>query len=246
MNDIKENVQYDLIGEKTLELLSNSPSFNFWMYKQIKPYISGKVIEIGSGIGNISKYILDDFQTTLSDNNQTYCSYLLDKFKSHKNFNAIRLLDVTNKSDFIDSKSEKYDTVILLNVIEHIWNDQKALENLCTLLSENGKIIILTPANPWLFSKFDQQLGHYRRYTNASISKLVYESGLSLTNRFYFNFLGILGWFVFGKILKQEQIQQKPMQIFNLLMPINKLIQPIAKYFSGLSIVAIVRSPKEY
>jgi SAM-dependent methyltransferase len=246
MNNIKDNVQYDLIGEKTLELLSNSPSFNFWMYKQIRPYISGKVIEIGSGIGNISKYILDDFQTTLSDNNQTYCSYLFDQFKSHKNFTDIRLLDVTNEADFSDSKSEKYDTVILLNVIEHIGNDQKALESLSKLLSEKGRIIILTPANPWLYSKFDQELGHFRRYTHSSVSKLVTQSGLCLYKSFHFNFLGILGWFFFGKLLKQQQIQQKPMQIFNLLMPINKLIQPITKYIAGLSIVAIVTSPKNY
>lgn len=231
----------DNTGTEVLNVISKANRFNRWMYQTIKPYVKGSALEIGSGIGNISSFFLNDnVSITLSDTEQRYIDILRNRFTGHKSINSILSINLehsTFESTYAELK-EKFDTVFLLNVIEHIKNDQLAIDNIRFLLKPGGYIIILTPAYSFLFSTLDKALGHHRRYTAASLNSLLIESGLISLKSFYFNFLGIIAWF-YGKLLRLKTIPANEMSFFNKIVPIAKFIDKILFRKAGLSVVII-------
>ena len=165
----------DPVGFKTLENFSGVPAINRWLYQNISDEIQGRILEIGSGIGNISGMLLKDFsEVTLSDLRPEYCRILEKKFPDDSHLQGIYALDLS-LPDFKTTYAhllEKFDTVIALNVIEHIPDDLAAVNNAKALLREKGKLIILVPAFPALYNSLDRELGHYRRYKKAELGKL--------------------------------------------------------------------------
>jgi 2-polyprenyl-3-methyl-5-hydroxy-6-metoxy-1,4-benzoquinol methylase len=167
----------------TLSVIKKAEKFNRWMYETIKPYCSGQILEIGSGIGNISQFFLrDGYQVTLSDIRNDYRENLRAHFLAFSNLKEITCLDIIH-SDFkkeYQSHFSKYDTIFALNVIEHVKDDNLAISNCRNLLRSNGTLIILVPAFPSLYNSFDKGLEHYRRYTKKSLNMLIIKNNLML------------------------------------------------------------------
>lgn len=230
----------DTVGIETLEVLSKANYFNKWMYDQVKGFLFGNILEIGSGIGNISQFAVKDHNNiTLSDYDSNYCSLLKNKFLRIPEVKSVLQIDLLDpdfetKYDFL---KEKFDSVYLLNVIEHIENDNKAIMNINYVLNKKGRLIMLAPAYKWLYSRFDKELGHYRRYTSASLKSLAKNNGFTPASCKYFNAAGIAGWMIFGKILNRKQIESKQLTAFNNLVPLIKLLDKILFNKIGLSII---------
>ena len=234
--------ELDEEGAEILETISKADKFNYWMYQTILPYCSGEILEIGSGIGNISKYFINDgCNITLSDIRANYCDKLSATFESHKNFSGVKQLDLVDPcfDDKYASLLEQFDTIFSLNVIEHIKDDQIALENCKKLIKPDGKLIILVPAYMFLYSRFDKELEHYRRYTRKKLKHQFKQSGLHVVDAFYFNFIGTLGWFFTGKILRRKTIPEGQMGLYNKLVPIFKIIDKILFRSMGLSVIVV-------
>jgi 2-polyprenyl-3-methyl-5-hydroxy-6-metoxy-1,4-benzoquinol methylase len=228
----------DPIGEHTLEIISGATRFNYWMYSEIKPFLKGNIIEIGSGIGNISKYIIKDkFPITLSDYNPQYCNQLEKIFSGDPVVQDILQIDllVPHFQDKYSMLKEKFDTIILLNVIEHIENDSKAVENCRFMLKPGGHFIALAPAYQWLYCRLDKELGHYRRYSLQKMRDLVQEQ-LEVINARHFNFLGIFGWFVFGKIFRNKKLGNE-MNSFDHLVFLARVLDKLTFKRIGLSVI---------
>ena len=235
--------EFDFEGEETLKSMSHAVKLNNWMYSQIKPFINGKVLEIGSGIGNISQvFIKEGNDIDLSDIRDQYINFLNDKFPNNK----------VLKIDLVHSDFDKvyghlfgtYDLVFALNVIEHIENDKLAIKNICKLLKTNGIIYILVPAYQSLYNNFDKSLLHFRRYTKKSL-KNIFQSNLKFIKSWYFNFAGIFGWYLVGNILKKEIIPESNMKLYNFLTPIFKIIDIITLRSIGLSVVVVFKKTDE-
>jgi hypothetical protein len=96
---------------------------------------------------------------------------------------------------------------------------------------------LLAPAFSWLYSSFDKQLGHFRRYSLKSLSSLLKKNNFNIVSGSYFNFAGIGGWFLFGKILKQKILSTVEMSAFNKIVPVAKVIDKIFAKKIGLSII---------
>ncbi|MDA8693092.1 class I SAM-dependent methyltransferase [Saprospiraceae bacterium] len=229
----------DEVGIETLEAVSIAVNFNEWMYKTINAHCNGKILEIGSGIGNISKHFIENGQDiTLTDIRENYVTSLKEQFPSHENKTI--LMDLVDL-DF-DTKYRQflgtYDTVFALNVVEHIKDDQLAIINAKKLLKPNGKLIILVPAFQFLYNSFDTALEHFRRYTKKSLNKLI-SSELELSHSQYFNAFGMLGWFVSGRVLKKKTIPIKQMKIYDKLLFVAKTIDICLLNQIGLSVISI-------
>jgi len=229
----------DEVGIETLEAVSIAVNFNEWMYNTINEHCSGKILEIGSGIGNISQHFINNGQDiTLTDIRDNYVDSLKDQFPTH-NENTF-LLDLVDNN--FEEKYKKfigiYDTVFALNVVEHIEDDGLAVSNATKLLKPNGKLIILVPAFQSLYNSFDTALEHYRRYTKKSLNNLI-SSQLELQHSQYFNAFGMLGWFVSGRILKKKTIPIKQMKIYDKLLIIAKTIDRLSFNLLGLSVISV-------
>jgi len=234
----------DLIGTETLNHISEAGAFNKWMYSVISPSLKGKILEIGSGIGNISDFLLNDKDpVTLSDLRSEYCEYLSKHFMNRQSLASVEQIDLAD-SDFENKYSSilnSFDTVFALNVIEHIENDSLAIQNCRKLLKEGGNLLILVPSYQWLYCRFDKELGHFRRYNRKSLLMLLKSNGFNVLDLFNFNAAGVFGWLLFGKLLNHKQIGQNQMQLYNNLVFLFILTDKLLFRRTGLSIIIIGR-----
>ncbi len=236
----------DPIGEKTLAAIASADKFNQWMYDTIKPYVKGHLLEIGSGIGNISQhFLLNNTNTTLTDLRQSYCDVLEQKFKNYPNLKGIIKVNLTHpkfETEYAHLLGQ-FDSIVAMNVVEHIENDSLALANCYKLLSKGGHVIILVPAYQFLYNKFDTGLEHFRRYTKTRLTHLIKSNNFEIVHNQYFNFVGIAGWFVTGSILRKESIPEGQMGLYNKLVPAIKIVDKIVFNTMGLSTVCVGRKP---
>jgi SAM-dependent methyltransferase len=208
------------------------------MYDTISSNCNGRILEIGSGIGNISKFFIrDKKEIVLSDLRNNYCEIVKQKYTN----NEVIKIDLVH-TDF--EKEYKnligtFDAVFALNVVEHIEDDILAIANCKKLLKTGGKLTILVPAYQFLFCDFDVELEHYRRYTQKSLIRIIKANDLYIHKTFYFNFIGILGWFFTGKILKKKTIPEGQMGLFNKLVPVFKLADFLTFRKIGLSVICV-------
>ena len=230
--------EFDFEGEENLRAIAEADKFNEWMYQQVVPHCTGKILEIGSGIGNISYFFdRDGMDIDLSDIREQYRSYL------KKSFEKRAVLDMDIVADgFIDMHGDKlgtYDAVFALNVVEHIKDDKLAIENMIKLLKPGGKIIILVPAYQWLYNGFDIALEHFKRYTKSRLLGIFPTTGAKLIRSWYFNFAGIFGWFLVGSVMKKKLIPESNMKLYNVLTPIFKIADKVVLNKMGLSVIAV-------
>jgi SAM-dependent methyltransferase len=230
----------DSVGLHTLEVIAKADRFNQWMYEQFKHLLKGEILEIGSGIGNISQLVIEEGRSiTLSDYNDEYCESLRKKFSQYSNVREVIRIDLLDP-DFENKYSiykENFDSIFLLNVIEHIENDLIAVKNCDSLLKPGGHLILLAPAYPWLYCTFDKQLGHYRRYSLKQLKDLLKKGKFTILKGDYFNFTGIVGWFLFGKIMNKKMLGSGEMSAFNKIVPLAKAVDKILGRSIGLSII---------
>ena len=229
--------EIDFEGEETLKSMSHADKLNEWMYMQIKPFVKGKVLEVGSGIGNISQYFIrDNLDIELSDIRDQYLKFLECRFDSNK----VHKLDLVNPN-FEKEYSHligQFSLVFALNVIEHIENDKLALENIQKLLKPKGISYILVPAFNSLYNNFDKSLFHFRRYTKKKLENILPNNSKKIKS-WYFNFAGIFGWVIVGGILKKRIIPESNIKLYNFLTPLFKVLDLVVMNKVGLSVIVV-------
>ncbi len=238
------NLVTDKVGKNTLDVIGEAYQFNKWMFKTILPFSKGKILEIGSGLGNISTFFLENKnEIFLTDLRVEYCTLLQDKFESKPNLLGVDQLNLIHP-DFdkvYDNHLEKYDTVFALNVIEHIRNDNLAISNCKKLLKNNGHLIILVPSYQKLYNRFDEELGHFRRYTQKSLLELFLKNHFSVVHKQYFNLIGIAGWYISGSLMKKESIPSNQMKAYDKMVPVWQVLDKLVQNKIGLSTIIIGR-----
>jgi 2-polyprenyl-3-methyl-5-hydroxy-6-metoxy-1,4-benzoquinol methylase len=236
--------ELDPEGMETLLAISQADSFNRWMYQTISPYLNGNILEVGSGIGNISKFFLDDHRNlTLSDIRDNYCTVLAQYFDREAYIKAIQQIDLVDEN-FREKQASvegSFDSLFALNVLEHIKDDNLALFNASRLLKKDGTIVILVPAFRLLYNNLDKELHHYRRYSRSQLCSLLSQNGFSVSTSFYFNAAGIAGWFLSGSLFKRKLISPVQMSVFNRLVPLARFADLFMNRIAGLSVIAVAQ-----
>lgn len=229
-------------GEATLEAMAGAPRFNRWMFETCRPYLSGPVLEVGSGIGNISSLLLNaGYETTLSDLRPHYCHKLRATLGRHGHCRGVHQFDLV-QPDFDRANRPllgRFGTVIALNVVEHIADDRGAVANCAKLLRPGGRLIILVPAYPLLYNRFDRELGHYRRYTRTTLNQLFTANHLDVMRSFYFNLAGTLGWFVSGSLMRNRVLPKGQVALYNRLVWLFRVVDRLTFRRLGLSVITV-------
>jgi 2-polyprenyl-3-methyl-5-hydroxy-6-metoxy-1,4-benzoquinol methylase len=229
----------DPTGRITLERFSAAPHFNKWLYETIRPYCKGHVLEVGSGIGNITQLLIESsFRVTASDLRNEYLELLAGKFQSSPKFETTLQLDL--ETEHIPASLEnRFDTIVALNVIEHIFHADKAIENCYRMLKTGGNLVVLVPAMQWLYNSFDKELGHHLRYSSAQLRALLESQQLKVIHTQFFNAMGIAGWWMNGSVLKKKLIPAGQLKLYDRLVPAIKLADMIVMHSIGLSVIAV-------
>lgn len=234
----------DPTGYETLELFSEAHAFNRWMFETIAPYCNGRVLEIGSGIGNLSAYFLQHYeQVVLSDVKPAYCEVLERTFCDHPALQGVYLLDLGSPGA-VENRPElvgQFDTVVALNVVEHIADHEQAIHNGRQLLRAGGQMIILVPAYRWLYNEMDRDLGHFRRYSRKRLARLLSSQGLEVVHTRYFNAAAITGWWISGSLLRRRKLKRGAVRLYNAFVPLMRLVDRLTAFRIGLSVIAVAR-----
>ena len=240
MNNTLIFKELDIEGKQTLEVISDAQRFNQWMYAVTSKRLTGNILEIGSGIGNISEHYLNDGRNLmLSDIRQNYCTYLERKFAHKPSCTGVRLLDLVHPnfdSEYLDLFG-RFDGIFALNVVEHILDDVLAIANAKKLLKRGGRLVILVPAYQTLFNDFDRNLDHYRRYTVGELKGAFEKNDLQILHNQYFNLAAIAGWWFSGTVLRNKTIPTGQMKIYDMLVPIFKIIDKLVSNRVGISVI---------
>jgi SAM-dependent methyltransferase len=234
--------EIDYTGLSTLISLSEADALNGWMFEEaLLPYVKGRTLEIGSGIGNISsEFIRRNMPLHVSDLSEEYIDRLHAKFGGEKNIKGIYNIDLADKN-FETSHAYilgSFDTVFALNVVEHIREESLAIENCYKLLAPGGRLILLVPAWPSLYNRLDKELEHFRRYTSASLRKAL-SGRFTILKTKYFNLAGIFGWWLTGNVLRKKMMASEQVRFYNRLVPLFRLGDVLTFRKLGLSVIAV-------
>ena len=209
-------------GGRTLEVFASTPLLNEWLFSKISSGLRGDVLEIGSGIGNMSRLILPYVShLVVTDTEPHYLRGLEAAFAGDARVD-VAAYDLDGPPPPLVA-ARTYDVIVAVNVIEHIADDRALVARLAGLLRPGGHLAIYVPAGPAVFGSLDEELGHHRRYTAASLAALLRHADLAPREPRYVNLLGLAGWFFEGRVLKRKVLSPRSVALFERLVPLVRL-----------------------
>jgi SAM-dependent methyltransferase len=221
-----------------LTIFKEAVNWKKYWYNSINKYISGDVLEVGAGIGINTNLILQNCQDVKS-------IVSIEPDKSLANQIMRNLTGETSKVTVLNqyledlSTDKKFDTIVYIDVIEHIEDDHSELNKAKLYLKEGGILIILVPAYNFLFSPFDEAVGHYRRYNKKMLLKAIPDE-LSNLNLFYLDSLGVCASLMNKFVLKQSYPSKE--QILNydrIIVPVSIILDKLTFHLFGKSLVGV-------
>ncbi len=231
----------DKYGSQILGRLNRAPRFTAWMADTIRPYVRQRVLEIGAGTGNLTAQLIPRILYWATDINPLYLMYL-ENVGRNRPYMRVGFTDAEKGDSY--PPNQKFDTVICLNVVEHLVDDRGALGNIRAALEDGGRAIILVPCGPGLYGTLDEVLGHQRRYTRKSLAELISNAELTLESMLEFNRVGVIVWWLNGKILRRRTFGLGQIVALNLFTPVFRLIDNLLPW-AALSLIAVARKSPE-
>jgi SAM-dependent methyltransferase len=221
----------------TLNQLSEVSRYNRWIYDQIAPALGRRVLEVGSGTGNITEFLLAaGREVVATDVVASYRDEVRERFRGRANL-QVGSLNHAAPPQFV---AQPFDTVVCLNVLEHIEDDRFALGQMRETLKPGGRLALLVPAHRLLHGAFDDAVGHYRRYSRRGLKEILERAGFAVESLKFFNAAAALPWFVNGRLLRRAYLPEGQVSLADRLVPLLRLEKFVGPPF-GISLVAIAR-----
>ena len=228
------------VGEETLYRMRLMKNNNKWIFKLIKPYLGSNILEVGSGIGNISRFLTAlNRNLVLTDVKENYLDFLKHRFIGNPKVKMILHNISSSDPSFISPYG--IDTVVCINALEHVKDDQKALENVYKILNKNGRLILIVPALNALYGSIDEKLGHFRRYDKVELIRKLEQKKFLIEQIYYHNFISAIGWFVNSRILRIKVMSNIQVALLDKFIPFIAIMEKRIKIPFGLSLVAICK-----
>ena len=232
---------YRDLGAEILDAFSVAPRFNRWMADTIRPYVRRRVLEIGAGMGNLTRQLARGRQRYIAtDIDEEHLSRLRTRLSHYVNLETYSC-DLSLASDF-EPLADAVDTVICLNVLEHIEDDLGALRNIYSAIAPGGQAVILVPCGQEMFGQLDVILGHYRRYSVAQLRGVLEQAGFVVEEILEFNRVSRPGWYITGKLMKRSRISRTQLKIFDRLVWLWRRIDRFIPW-PATSLIAIATRP---
>lgn len=216
--------------------LEKGKRYSEWIYRTIKPYLSDTLLEIGCGVGNLTEFFSQKHSVVATDISDSFLKVARKRFADNSAI-SFQELNIEKEKDL--NAPHRIGSVVLINVLEHISDDTAALRNIYSLLSPGGRVVIFVPALSWLYSSIDKSFGHCRRYDKATLTNRLKKAGFEIEEMRYFNMIGIIYWFIFGKLFKKKNLVPYTGTALNLIVPVVEFIEKIVPPPLGQSLLAV-------
>lgn len=221
-----------------LELFALAHNWKEYSLGLIRPYITGHVLEVGAGIAAATPYLISDTVSswTCLEPDPDMAMQIAGKLT------AGTLPGVTSVwvgTIRVFAGKRQFDSILYLDVLEHIRDDRAELESASRLLMPGGRLIVLAPAHERLYSEFDTAVGHYRRYCRSSLLKIA-PSKLKMVEIYYIDVVGILASWANKAILRRASPQATQIQVWDRYMiPLSRALDKLFGFRWGKSIVGV-------
>ena len=202
--------------ETVLDSLRGARNYADWLYELCAPYLGSEVLEVGAGHGEFTQRLADDDKFVTAIDLSKRCVDQLERDFGHRPNVEVRHTAIDGVIG-----DRKYDSALLVNVLEHIPDDLAALQDLRALLKPGGRIIVFAPAFDGLYSDFDRLVGHHRRYRKSHLVTLADRAGLKVVDVRYVNSVGAIAWWLFARRLHQLPTQGWSVKLYdNAVVPL--------------------------
>jgi len=233
------SVEHSMIAD--LEIMAQANNYQNWMFRKIAPYVGQRILEVGAGIGNFTRLLLDRELVVPTDLSPLCVNRLQQRLSDGLHVQP-KLLDLGNPGND-DWSTFHFDTIICLNVLEHVEDHMRALRFMHSVLDPGGRAVILVPAFQFLFGTIDAKIGHFRRYRRRDLLPLMLAAGFTVEHSFYMNVIGMAGWFWNNRIRKINEEDAGQIQIFDrYIAPWAERVEQLLPPPLGLSLIAIGRA----
>jgi SAM-dependent methyltransferase len=224
------------------ERMARAANYFAWQHRLVARELGRRVIEIGCGIGNFTGLLLDACEAVAAVDVEPGCiDRLRERYPGKVNLHAFPC-DVMSPG-FFDLKSFQADSCVCLNVLEHIEEDREALRRMASVLAPDGIVVLIVPAFPSLHGPIDELLGHHRRYTRASISKLAEAAGLAVKSARYMNAVGFFAWWTNAHILKRRAQSAAQIELFDrYIVPVASRLESWMNPPFGQSLFVVLKN----
>lgn len=231
---------------RDLEVMSWAVNYHRWILRIFMPYLGQNIVEVGAGAGSFSELIIGEHKfKTLS---------LIEPSEDLYELLATRVRELSTKikvnlhhASFLEAapliKSQNVvDSVMYINVLEHIAQDERELSAVWEMLSEGGHIFLFVPALRWLYGSRDEQVGHVRRYTKTELEEKLRRAGFRIVRSTYFDFPGIVPWWLKYRFLKSESLEPGAVKFYDqFIVPIVRRIESLAPPPIGKNIIVVAQ-----
>ncbi len=229
-------------GQEMTRRLAAASRFTAWMADLVRPYLGSRLLEIGSGTGAVTRQLVPRDLYVASEVDPLYLETLRN-LTADRPYLEARYTDVTDLSSF-PSVAGGFDSVVCLNVIEHVDDDVGALRNVRASLAPGGRAVVHVPYGPWNSGTLDEGLGHRRRYTETSLREAAARAGLSTARVIRFNRISSIPWWVNGRLLRRRSAGRFQIGAVDWLTP---LVRRIDRFLPlpPLSLIAVLERPAD-
>jgi glycosyltransferase involved in cell wall biosynthesis len=231
----------DAWGGAILHNLERARRFNRWMAEAVRPYLGARVLEIGAGIGNMTTWLLPRERYVASDINEQYLHYLRSS-AAGKPYLEVAKVDLEDAKSF-EPLAGQFDTVVCLNVLEHVRDPLQALRNIHTALAPGGRAVLYVPQGKALYSTLDEALSHRVRYDRESLLAELTATGFELETDRQFNRTSVPAWWFNGKVMRRRNFSRLQLKTFDVLVPLLRRVDRFVPW-PGLGIIAVARRPE--
>lgn len=227
----------DPYQEEVLRTLAdNAARYNNWVFGRAGKELGSRVVDVGAGLGTFTDLAARTAERVVAlEPDAELVDLLTKRFGGVHNVRVIAG-DTTGLTP--ELVGFDVDSVLCLNVLEHVGDDDDALSRVREVLSPGGKLFLLVPAHRWLFGSLDRSAKHERRYEKRGLRELLSASGFEVRELRHVNPLGIVGWFIWGRILGAPGLPAGPLSAYDRLVPLLRALDAV-RLPIGLSLWAV-------
>ncbi len=222
--------------------MSLAPNYHEWILREFSPYLGTKVVEVGAGSGTFSFILLRRPVEKLFAVEPSLEMYplLVERFRGDARVICLKEL-------FTDISAQYrgyFDSVMYINVLEHIENDEKELQHAHESLKDGGTICIFVPALQWLYGEHDRSVGHKRRYYKREMRDLLEKTGFEIITIHYFDIVGVLPWFLLMRVMRKRLTGNNAAFYDAVVVPLMSRIESFISFPLGKNLVAVARKKR--
>jgi len=233
---MSEKSQYE---GRDLEAMSSAPQYHAWILRELAPYLGKKIAEIGAGSGTFSSLLaeLQGNELLAVEPSQEMYPLLVERLSAHAHARCTQAFF----ADISEQYRGYFDSIVYINVLEHIKDDEDELRHAYKALKNGGTLCVFVPALGWLFGEHDRSVGHQRRYDKLPMHDLLEKTGFEVVMIRYFDIVGVLPWLISMRLMNRRLSSGNAAFYDTAIVPLMSKLEAFVHPPIGKNLIAIAK-----